>query len=208
MARVHGPMLSFSASGPFARLLSFGATLARPYARRTIGHKDPKTPAQVATRAMFQFLSNQWPLLSPANQLSWGWLAGDAQIARSNAYRGLNLSRWHRFLPPSKTCPPTETGVQPNAILEAAYGGPSYIKLSFYVYATNDVWGALVFRSLPTVFTPSRDKTIAVIPITHRFYTYYTDHGLSPGKYNYSAMFFTTSGSLGPQEATVGAWAT
>lgn len=200
MARVTGPLFSFSASGAIGKTLVASSWKGRAYFRKLVTPANPKSALQVSVRAMMRFLAQQWAGIGSTPQGTWEDLADAGQISPFNAYVGRNASRWREFQAPSQSYPAAETGTEPVATLDSATGGPSYIDLAFTITTLNDVWGVMIFRSPTGTFDTSRANCIAVALIDGTGAFTYTDSGLAAGTYYYDARFFTKEGKLGAEE--------
>ena len=207
MVRVTGPLCSTAASGPISHTLSYGRTAGRNWARTRLDSVQTLTAPQVATRAMFGFLSAQWPHLSAPAQQSWDPIADTARLAPGMSYRSANLIRWQQFRGPGQAWPIGDTGVLPVATLSAVLGGVAHVTYRLLVTTLNDCWGALLFTHRHETYTPTRSMCVGVIPLTHTGFTYWELHNLAPGKYCCKAIYFTRDGLKSAPTATKSAYA-
>jgi hypothetical protein len=105
MVKLKGPSLSTAAAGGLGKTLIFAESKGRRYAKKWHQPANPKTKGQVAMRAMVRFLSQQWSLLSAADQATWEARAAATVISPFNAYQAFNLERWRRFQGPTQHLP-------------------------------------------------------------------------------------------------------
>src|SRR4030042_125396 len=125
MARVYGPLLPSRATGPLAGVLAYGNTHGRSWVRRSIAATDPESPPQIATRAMFRFLSTAWPPLSPIDKARWRQVADPPALDVALPCRAYNRGPWAQFRGPTKSWPPALTGYNwlCRSVTKAAGGG-------------------------------------------------------------------------------------
>ena len=197
MARVYGPLLSSRATGPLAGVLSYGNTHGRSWVRRSIAATDPESPPQIATRAMFRFLSTAWPPLSPIDKASWSQFADAASLDLAMSYRAYNLERWGQFRGPTKSWPPALTGYSTGVRTFTATGGVAHVHYVWTNTQAVNLWGLTLHRSLVHNFVPTRSNCIAVLLSDTTGSHSYDDSGLAPGLYHYVAKLFSATGLLG-----------
>ncbi len=102
VVKTTGPALSVGASGSLASELTFSNWKGKSYLKMHRKPNQPRTPPQVAMRAMMTHLSTSWTLFSDADHDAWQTLADERNISPFNAYQRFNLDRWRNFLAPSK----------------------------------------------------------------------------------------------------------
>lgn len=111
MVKLKGPGLATGAAGKLADSLIFSNWKGRAYLKKNTTPKDPKSQAQVSVRTVTQLIATDWRNFTPADQATWNDLAADTNVSPYNACLAFNLTQWRNFLYPSKTHPPTRTGV-------------------------------------------------------------------------------------------------
>jgi hypothetical protein len=203
MVKLAGPCFSMGASGKLGGALVFSTWKGRPLARKLVTPANPQSALQVSMRAMMRFLAQAWEGVGSTPQGSWEDRAAAGNYSPFNAFVSNNQSRWREFQAPGQTDPVAETGDLPVATLDSATGGVHCMDIEYSVDTANDVWGMILFRSPTGTFDTSLSNAIRVIPVSGTGTFVYTDSGLDPGDYYYDARFFTTEGSLGPEEGEV-----
>jgi len=154
-----------------------------------------RTPEITATQAMFRYLSNIWPDLAPEWKRTWEEAADLAMLDPAQVFRGANLRRWARFLPPAPA--PDPDGAQPSlgGQLIDATGGVLHVDLEYTIASTVPFRGIAIHRGTDISMEPQRDNCIAVLDASTLGTYHYTDHGLAPGTYYYRFRSFTTTGT-------------
>lgn len=155
---------------------------------------------QISVRAMMSFLAQRWAEITDPDKATWEALAATTGIPPYNAFLSTNLERWGQFKAPGQIYPIAEDGTQPAATFVSTMATGRTIKATLSLPTKNDVWGAILFRQQTSPVTPTRENTIAIIPIQPGFFTIHNDQNLDPGTYYYQARFFTTHGATGPNE--------
>ena len=199
MARTIAPLFGFDASGKIGGSLVFAKWKGRPYVRRLVIPKNPKSPKQVSVRSMMTFLSQQWKNLDPAEQLTWDALAEQLIVSPFNAYTKVDQKRWGNFSAPGKTNPVLETGTLPAGTSLAALGGVLQATITTDLSTPNDGWGILIFRSLTTGFATGFANLVKVNLHDTATDQIFVDTPLAAGTYFYNARPFTDDGLLGPE---------
>ncbi len=164
MATVSGPLFSLGASGTVGGSIVFATWKGRPYVRRHAIPSNPKSVSQLSVRAMMRFLSQFWTSLSVSEKADWETRAAVTNISPFNAYIAYNMDRWGREEYPSQQDPATETGTPGTLTTETATAGVRSITISDTVSVLADNWGILLYRSVTTGFTPSRNNMYHVMP--------------------------------------------
>lgn len=204
MVKLRGPGLSVAGHGSIADVLTIARGAATTYAKRHQKPAQPRTPSQLSVRALMRFLSQQWKLLTPAEQLTWAELAASTNIAPYHAYIAANHDRWTNWLPPSKRYPATETGTTPNRSHISGFGGPAYAQLSLTPGLPQPTWGYSIMRLPTAVGFPKRTETVALVQVVLGAATEYRDTPLAPGTYHYHSRGFNDTGKWGIQWGNFG----
>lgn len=161
MALVTGPLLSLDARGKVAGALVFSNWKGRPTVRQLVSPSNPKSAGQVATRAMFAFLAQNWAALSAANQATWETLAAATSISPFNAYVSFNMDRWTQFLFPYDAAT-SVPGTVPVMGAGTLTGGVRQYTLSQVITTANDISGIVIVESLATIVTPVKTQVVRV----------------------------------------------
>lgn len=208
MARATAPLFGFDASGKIGGALVFAKWKGRPYVRRLVIPKNPKSVKQVSVRSMMKFLSQKWAAIATADQDTWDVRADQNIISAFNAYVKVNQGRWKSFLAPGQTDPVGATGTP--AVLGAvtSVGGVLLATVSVPVTTANDGWGCMIFRSTTTGFTTGFDNLVAIVLADAVATQVFVDTPLLAGTYFYNYREFTDDGLLGPEDGETSATVT
>ena len=141
MVKLRGPGLSTHAGGTLADQLIFSNWKGRAYLKTHRKPKQPRSPGQVAMRAMMSFLSAEWAQIIPENQATWDELAKHDNVSPFNAYQGYNLQRWASFEAPSKKYPALEFGTAPTTTPLVLFGLRHAIRVTYSVTIAASGWG-------------------------------------------------------------------
>jgi hypothetical protein len=205
MVRVSSPMMSLDASGTIGQAATFSKWKGRNYVRARVIPHNPKSVGQVAVRASFKFLAQEWKNIATGTQELWDTLAKALVISKFNAFVRGNQSRWRNFKMPSKD--PTAAEVHAAGVLNAwsATAGVRQIQLLLSLTTANACWGAAIFRSPTGTFTATWDKCIALIKVADTTNHLYIDTPLAAGHYYYEHILFTDDGKASTESAEVDA---
>ena len=204
MVKVFAPMLSLDASGTLGDAVTFSKWKGRNYVRERVIPANPETGAQVGRRAMFKFLTQRWQDLSNTPIASWQDLADQLIASTFNAYVSYNLQRWHNFLPPHQTYPPTPAGAASDNVLTSADWDENRVKLTIQGSTTNQMWGIIVYAKLAGAVTPAVGNAILITRETTiaEHFEYWTPPTL--GRWYFNSMTFnaqaTMTGAGGAQD--------
>lgn len=198
MVRLKAPLFSLGASGTIGGSVTFSTWKGRDYARRHAIPANPKSGGQLSVRAMMQFLSQYWTLLSASEQADWETRAAVTNISPFNAYIGYNMDRWGRELYPSQQDPAAAVGTAGTLANESATAGVRSITVSDEVTVLADNWAILLYRDTTTGFTPSRNNMYHVIPaVTAAVFTYLDTQVVVGTPYYYRGRAITDDGVAG-----------
>ena len=156
MVKVKGPMMSLDASGTLAGTFTFSKWKGRNTVRSHAVPSNPRSPAQVSTRAMMKFLATAWTNLSTAQKATFQTIATTYAISPFNAYVKHNMSRWTQFQGPQIEIDSIE-GTIPVLGTLTLTAGVGQLSFSQVITTPNDIWGLLVEMSVDTGFTPGRN---------------------------------------------------
>lgn len=92
MAKVTGPLLSFSAGGQIASTQVYSRWKGRPYVRRYLVPANPRSADQTLTRSVFAWLSNTWRLMPSDVQAPWKAASSNQVMTDRNLWVKQNLS--------------------------------------------------------------------------------------------------------------------
>jgi hypothetical protein len=119
---------------------TFSRNRSGAYARAKASPVQPRTVRQLAQRAIFSAVSQEWRNLADAERASWeAWATthpvtdvfGDAQILSGNAaYLLVNANRQTLGLPSSDTPPPDPTNLPPAAVSATAVASTGVVTVT------------------------------------------------------------------------------
>jgi len=198
-------MMSMDASGTIANAATFSKWKGRNYVRARVVPHNPKSVGQVAVRASFKFLAQEWKNIAAGTQALWQPLATALVISTFNAFVRGNQSRWRNFKMPSKD--PTAAAAHTAGVLNAwtATAGVRQVQLLLSLTTANACWGAAIFRSPSGTFTATWDKCIALIKVADTGNHLFIDTPLAAGHYYYEHILFTDDGLASAESAEVDA---
>lgn len=202
MAVVSAPLMSLGASGKLGGAIVFSSWKGRPVVRQLVTPSNPKSPKQIARRAMMRFLSQSWAPLGATPQATWVTPAKATNIAPVNAYTAYDQRLWTQFNPPTSSYQHAAGTPATTAVITAT-GGVGQVSLSVALGTINDNWGVVIFGK------------IAVAPTGLFTEVFFVDQGLTtpalsvitpliPGTWHFKARPFSLYGDWG----TLGAAAT
>lgn len=196
MVKLTGPATAQQASGSLGEALIFSHTKRGAYLKRHKKPKQPRTPAQVAMRAMMGFLSSQWANLSPGDQATWTALAQQDDISEFNAYQAYNCDRWRRFLAPSMTYPAPLGGSFSAAGGLTATPFPAMVRLAITITIPRNAWAYPIYR-IPTAGTAKNWNYLVGFQIALAAgLAVFDDRPLAIGTYHYRWGEFLTTGNM------------
>jgi len=198
-------MMSMDASGTIANAATFSKWKGRNYVRARVIPHNPKSVGQVAVRASFKFLAQEWKNIATGTQALWQPLATALVISTFNAFVRGNQSRWRNFKMPSKD--PTAAAGHTAGVLNAwtATAGVRQVQLLLSLTTANACWGAAIFRSPSGTFSATWDKCIALIKVADTGNHLFIDTPLAAGHYYYEHILFTDDGLASSESAEVDA---
>jgi hypothetical protein len=164
MVKLGGPAMSLEASGTIGNVLTFSKWKGRPYVRSRVVPANPKSDAQFGVRAMMKFLAQAWAALGASPQASWDLAAEARKISAFNAYQSANMKNWRDYLAPGKTNTLLRTtnaaAITATATVESGRYGYSEITVG----AGAGQWGAIVYLSPITGFSPAWNNARMIVP--------------------------------------------
>ena len=198
-------MMSMDASGTIANAATFSKWKGRNYVRARVIPHNPKSVGQVAVRASFKYLAQEWKNIAAGTQALWQPLATALVISTFNAFVRGNQSRWRNFKMPSKD--PTAAAAHTAGVLNAwtATAGVRQVQLLLSLTTANACWGAAIFRSPSGTFSATWDKCIALIKVADTGNHLFIDTPLAAGHYYYEHILFTDDGLASSESAEVDA---
>lgn len=196
MARVTGPLMSIDASGSLAGSIVFAKWRGRNYVRRHAVPSNPRTPAQLAARAIIAFLGAVWKDLAAELQATWEEGSKSLNISAFNEYIRLNARDWRDQIGPSQASPPARVKVPGVATSLVGVVSGRQVQLTLTMTPGTADWGVALCRSLVTGFTASPANAIQLGQgsIDNMVMV---DGPLAPGTYFYKFLIFTEDGVLG-----------
>jgi hypothetical protein len=153
---------------------------------------------------MMTFLSQYWASLTAGEQADWDVRAAAQNISSFNAYCQYNLERWGTNLAPSKEHPALESDTAGTIANEAATAQSRSILLSDDVTVLGQNWGIMIFRSLTTGLTGTRNELIKILPAESATTFTWLDFPLAVGVAQYyKFQSFSVEGKRGTLSAEV-----
>jgi len=156
MVKVKGPMMSLDASGTLAGTFTFGKWKGRNTVRSHAVPSNPRSAAQVSTRAMMRFLATAWTNLTTAEKATFQTIATTYAISPFNAYVKTAMNRWTQYEGPQIEIG-SSAGTVPALGTLTLTAGVGQLSFSQVITTPNDLWGILVQMSTDTGFTPGRN---------------------------------------------------
>jgi hypothetical protein len=197
MVKVTAPALSMDARGSLGGTLTFSNWKGRPYVRQLVKPSNPKSPGQVATRAMMKFLGSVWANIAALSQATWDTLAAADSISAFNAYIRDNMKRWTQNDAPAQETPAAESDLAGTATNDTATAGVGQIQYDVDITTLNQNWGIIIFRKTGSAPTGIHTEAVAVIEALSTTTFTYVDTGLEPGTYYYKSVPFSLEGVKG-----------
>lgn len=194
MVKLTGPGLAKAASGQLGGALIFSSSKGRAYLKKLTKPKQPRTPGQVASRAMMAILSAEWHNILAAHQATWNDLADAAAISPFNAYQRENLTRWSNHLAPSTRYPADETGSF------GAQGLPYFeplvrtIRIYWQQTVIGNAWLTLISGARTDADPPKPSNLLAGVRVGLTGWYEYIHGPLEPGTYWYRKDIVTIYG--------------
>jgi hypothetical protein len=162
---------------------------------------NPKSGPQIGVRAMMKFLSQYWATISTANQATWDARAAQTTISAFNAYVAYNMSRWRRFLGPTKVDPATEASTALTVSAITATGAIRQATINITPSGATNIWAYAIFRSPTGTFTGVFSNCVAVVAANGASAIDYVDTPLVAGTYYWSAKVINIDGKFGTESS-------
>lgn len=198
MATVKGPLFSIDASGTVGGTLVFTRWKGRNVVRRHAVPANPRSGGQLSVRAMMKFLAQYWVSMTAGEQADWEDRAAAENISPFNAFTSYCMTRWGLNMCPSKEHPALESDTPGTIANEAATAQSRSILLEDDVTVLAQNWGILVFRSLTTGLTGTRNQLVQVIPAESAATFEWLDFPLDVGVAQYyKFQAFSVEGAVG-----------
>lgn len=199
--------MSLGASGSVAKTITFASWKGRSYVRRLVIPANPRSAAQVASRAIIAFLSQAWKNISALNQATWQTRADAMKVSPFNAYTSTNQKGMSQFpantSAPSKMDNPARTGTQDTLTGFGGTGGKGQVVVQGTITTKASGWGIIVEASTASGPPDTRSSIIFIIDTTANISgstAIATITGLAPGVYNLAYAMFTDDGNLQAQQ--------
>jgi hypothetical protein len=193
MVKVKAPFGGISASGTLGGAFVFASTKGVQYARSHAVPSNPRSPLQVATRAMMAFLGVQWATMTTQQQDSWDAATVGAGASDFNAFVKANMKRFTQFTWP-KIQSDQAAGTAPAMGTQTYTGEIGQISISSAVTTPNGLWGVAIAMSTGSGFTPARSNIVKVLSGTASPVTGVIT-GLAPGTYFLRSAGFNIGGT-------------
>jgi hypothetical protein len=130
MPKLTGPLMSITASGSYAKTLTFGTGPGGPYVKRYRSTPTTQTSASVGIRAMVSFLTKLWKGLSPNDKATWAAEATRLNISPYNVFFTTNTKRWAANLAPTTALQTVSTTPYAPTLTLSATGHAGYATLA------------------------------------------------------------------------------
>lgn len=150
MARPTAPLLSLSASGTLAGNLVYSSWHGRPYVKRRSTPRDPRSVAQLASRALMRFLAHAWSTRTAAEHATWDAHPDRPKLSRYHCYLAYNADRWAHYHAPSAAYPASLALPEPDWSERSALAEPRRNGLWMRNSIPARLWAVSVHRSLVT----------------------------------------------------------
>lgn len=197
MTKLKGPGMATSARGQLASELIFSNWKGTAYLKQHRSPKQPRTRAQLAMRAMMDFLSRSWQYIAPARQATWIQLAAASNVSPFNAYQSYNLTRFRDDLLPSQIYPAAGLLTPSSLQSYTATGIPLAVKHDVHYTFQFSGWGFILYK-LPTGAPTYHWYRIAhVLLCLSTGHHKWTQRNLAPGIHRYACRNFSIDGKLG-----------
>ncbi len=206
MAVVKGPLFSMAASGTVGGVLVFTSWKGRDVVRRHAVPANPRSGGQLSVRAMMKFLAQYWTSMTDGEMADWEERAAATNISPFNAFVSYCMTRWGLNMVPSKEHPAAESDAAGTIANEAATAGSRSILVEDEVTVLAQNWGILVFRSLTTGLTGTRNQLVQVLEAEAAAVYTWLDFPLTAGiEQFYKFQAFSVEGVVGALGAEVSA---
>jgi hypothetical protein len=163
MATLTGPLLSLKATKQLAQAIIFQSPPHGPMATRYHVPTNPRSPAQLAVRALTKWIQQQWQWFAPDDQTSWDALATPRHTSRINEclranhaafWNNLGLHRRHPCPDPLDPEDLVTVSLTHDGPLVTATIADSWIEHAF---------GIAVFRSTSPIITINRKTLVGFV---------------------------------------------
>jgi hypothetical protein len=208
MVKLTGPMMSITASGTFAKTMTFAAWKGRAYSRQRVIPTNPKTASQLGVRAMMKFLATAWASIATLSKATYDAAAAARSISSYNQYISENLARWQMSKAPSQASPAAEASTPLTVTTQTLTGGEGHITVSITPSGSTNIWGLAIFRGSAEITAPGWSNCIAVVEADGANAVTYTDSPLDAGTYHYRTAVINDDGVLGTIHTDASATAT
>ena len=201
MARVSGPLHSDTASGTFAKSMTFSHWKGRPYVRECVTPSNPRFPKQVGVRAMMGFLAKAWATIGASPKASWLEAATARGISAFNEFVGQNLKRWQNWQAPTKTSPAAESSSANVVTTQTLTGGVGQVNITLAWTTNAHDWGVAILRSTAEITAPDWTQCVGVVPPTAAGALTYVNSPLTAATYHYRCVILNDDGKVGTVHA-------
>lgn len=203
MAKVTGPLMSFSASGSLAGAMVFSNSKGRPYVRQLVIPSNPNTNAQQGVRASMKSMNILWAVMTIAAKATWAAAAAVKNVSTWNAFVARNQSDAAIGEAPQRQ-DPAEASVPPSiptAIVDSVAG--NQVTITANEPATGNTFGVALWISPTTGFTPASAnlKQVVAGTATPGSPMAFTVSNLDVGTYYYRLKGFDFAGEWGTTSA-------
>ena len=113
---------------------------------------------------MMKFLAQAWAGMATLDKSSWDAGSDAKKISPFNQFCSMNLANWRDFLPPGKTATLARTSAAAAITGSSANDAGRYAQSVLTLAAGPFQWGAIVYMSDQTGFTPNWNNARLIVP--------------------------------------------
>jgi hypothetical protein len=185
VARLIGPLLSTSASGTLAGVLTYQTDHRGTHVRKTQIPSQPRTRPQLSRRAVMRYLVHAWtPGLTKADRETWAVPDGGPGPTAYNNFCGVNARTWQRQNLIQAALSPTSPSLAPNYLsVPTAVGGPRAVTWTVNYDSIFDGWCHCLILGNDAGFSDGLDGTTDFRLIVGVGEFVYVAADLQPGHY-------------------------
>lgn len=163
MAIVTGPLHSDTASGTFAKAMTFRTSARGSTCRRHAASKKPPSPPQLSHRAIVGQIAYVWKKLGTTTKAVWDLALPNDGYSLYARYLNHNLRRWYAGHAPQQVSTPTALEVMPGSTLSILLADNA-IRVTDTTnppIPSDHTWFHMVFRDTTPDITPNHRNLIA-----------------------------------------------
>lgn len=194
MVKLKGPGMANRAAGGLGKVLTFSESKGRAYAKKWAKPANPKSPAQIAMRAVTQYISLHWFNIPETDRATWTTLAEQDNVPPMTACIGYNVARMRRGKYPATVWPGAEQNL-PQTWLGWTQTIQNRSILHAFAYVSRTTGRGWVVHRTPDVpVVRDWDNFVKVVRCTLVTGTSWWTDQLKPGTYYYLARRLSDDG--------------